>query len=374
MSELATKFEADPNIPRKDLQKMIEKVVKCKRDAELASSYNVFVYSSTCFLIRLVAIDYRNGLVAWANARQQWESEMEVACDEYQKLEEDRLALLKNRLIRFNELQVESMVHLTGETLDRILVSLQEVDVGRDIANFIQENGTGKDRPPLVYFVDYFTGERLLIRADAAATPVEPGTDSAPLSADGLMDSAHSATLVDDNAVPLSDTTSDFHTPAILRSKTKLNRSGSLHSKKAEAAGGQSTEKKHSIFSFSSIFRRKSMASSTPRTTLAEPAVPVVTEEMPPEIYTGGSEDLAASSVPVSEAIPPVRPQSVIVDGGKPPSPALVAPPPPPLKTKALGGNSAAASPRDDRPTLPVLRAVDISSPTHSQSKDWSYV
>ncbi|KAF1959683.1 hypothetical protein CC80DRAFT_523637 [Byssothecium circinans] len=87
-----------------------------------------------------------------------WNRDWKAACDKFQDLEEERIDYTKSSL--WNFANIASTVCVSDDaSCEKIRLSLEDCDVGKDITNFIQDSGTGQEIPDPPKFINFCRGD-----------------------------------------------------------------------------------------------------------------------------------------------------------------------------------------------------------------------
>ena len=141
LQEMIQKNPTD-NASKKETLKLQEKLAKAKKEAEQASA------------------DYKLAVIRWTEARHAWEERMLAACDVIQAIEQQRIAFIKARLGRLITCQEEAATTIVSEILKGILDKIEKIDPHLDLQNFIIHRATGTEKPLVLTFVDFFSGQK----------------------------------------------------------------------------------------------------------------------------------------------------------------------------------------------------------------------
>jgi hypothetical protein len=162
------------NMSKKDFAKLQEKATKAKKEAERASA------------------DYKLAVMRWTEARHAWEERMIAACDVIQSIETQRVTVTKTILKKLTLFQEEVLMNIISDTLKSILNSIEKIDPTFDIQDFMDRQSTGTEKPPMLKFVDFFTGHKQSfdiktgIRADSFLGISSSSSDAVNTSKDQL--------------------------------------------------------------------------------------------------------------------------------------------------------------------------------------------
>lgn len=103
---------------------------------------------------------YQETVKALEESHQLWEREMEVLCQKFQELEEQRLTFLRNEMWTYCNLNSQSLVQV-DEAYENIRKTLEECNVDQDIDLFVRERATGTERPSSVLYINYYNSQTL---------------------------------------------------------------------------------------------------------------------------------------------------------------------------------------------------------------------
>lgn len=175
----------------KELAKLQDKSEKLRRETELAEQ------------------DYRMAVQRWAETRFEWEDRFTHFCNLCQQMDEERLSLLHERLGRIHKLTLEVQSEWIVKAMCLMAHTVTGICPPEDSSLFIQQFGTGSNKPPLLSFVDVFTGEKTIMepsntRTLVAAKREAPWRDRrnsdttipSPLRASAMPNSARNAHLL----------------------------------------------------------------------------------------------------------------------------------------------------------------------------------
>lgn len=115
---------------------------------------------------------YHSSVQSLENARQQWEKEMEKACEEFQCLEEERIQHLRNELWIHTNISSQTCVDI-DELNEEVRKSLEKCDIDEDIRKFIDEKNTGSERPASIKY-ESFNATQSGGRQTLSRRPPEP--------------------------------------------------------------------------------------------------------------------------------------------------------------------------------------------------------
>ncbi|KAF9486072.1 hypothetical protein BDN70DRAFT_371852 [Pholiota conissans] len=98
--------------------------------------------------------DFANYSKALQDTVQKWEQDWKAFCDSCQDLEESRLEFMKDSLWTYAN-AVSTVCVADDESCEKIRLSLEQMEVEKDMENFVQEYGTGNEIPNPPTFVNY---------------------------------------------------------------------------------------------------------------------------------------------------------------------------------------------------------------------------
>ncbi|KAI0004428.1 hypothetical protein F4779DRAFT_630376 [Xylariaceae sp. FL0662B] len=102
--------------------------------------------------------EYENAVKALEDTTARWNREWKAAADKFQDLEEERLDFTKGSLWTFAN--VSSTVCVSDDaSCEKIRLSLEKMDVEKDIINFISERGTGQEIPDPPKYINFCRGD-----------------------------------------------------------------------------------------------------------------------------------------------------------------------------------------------------------------------
>ncbi|PHH66575.1 hypothetical protein CDD81_7050 [Ophiocordyceps australis] len=102
--------------------------------------------------------EYENAVKALEDTTARWNREWKAAADKFQDLEEERLDFSKSSLWAFANISSTVCVSDDG-SCEKIRLSLEKMEVERDIANFISERGTGQEIPDPPKYINFCRGD-----------------------------------------------------------------------------------------------------------------------------------------------------------------------------------------------------------------------
>lgn len=102
--------------------------------------------------------EYENAVKALEDTTARWNREWKAAADKFQDLEEERLDFTKSSLWTFAN--IASVVCVSDDaSCEKIRLSLENLEVEKDIINFITERGTGQEIPDPPKYINYCRGD-----------------------------------------------------------------------------------------------------------------------------------------------------------------------------------------------------------------------
>ncbi|KZO92277.1 hypothetical protein CALVIDRAFT_551097 [Calocera viscosa TUFC12733] len=101
--------------------------------------------------------EYHSFTRALADTTKKWEQQWKDFCDTCQDLEDDRIEFMKDNVWSYAN-AVSSVCVSDDESCEHIRVSLEQLEVDRDMENFISAYGTGSIIPDPPRFVDFRAG------------------------------------------------------------------------------------------------------------------------------------------------------------------------------------------------------------------------
>ncbi|KAF2791534.1 hypothetical protein K505DRAFT_205811, partial [Melanomma pulvis-pyrius CBS 109.77] len=102
--------------------------------------------------------EYEAAVKALEETTGRWNRDWKAACDKFQDLEEERIDYTKSSLWSFAN--IASTVCVSDDAAcEKIRLSLEDCDVGKDITSFIKDNGTGQEIPDPPKFINFCRGD-----------------------------------------------------------------------------------------------------------------------------------------------------------------------------------------------------------------------
>lgn len=98
--------------------------------------------------------EYKSAIAALEETTGRWNRDWKAACDKFQDLEEERLDFTKSSLWTFAN--IASTVCVTDDaSCEKVRLSLENCEVEKDIAGFIEFRGTGQEIPEPPRFINF---------------------------------------------------------------------------------------------------------------------------------------------------------------------------------------------------------------------------
>lgn len=102
--------------------------------------------------------EYENAIKALEETTGRWNREWKAAADKFQDLEEERLDFTKSSLWTFAN--IASTVCVSDDaSCEKVRLSLENMEVEKDIASFISESGTGQEIPDAPKYINFCRGD-----------------------------------------------------------------------------------------------------------------------------------------------------------------------------------------------------------------------
>jgi hypothetical protein len=102
--------------------------------------------------------EYENAVKALEETTARWNREWKAAADKFQDLEEERLDFTKSSLWTFAN--IASTVCVSDDaSCEKIRLSLEKMEVEKDIVGFIKERGTGQEIPDPPKYINFCRGD-----------------------------------------------------------------------------------------------------------------------------------------------------------------------------------------------------------------------
>ena len=98
--------------------------------------------------------EYETAIKALEETTVRWNREWKAAADKFQDLEEERLDFTKSSLWTFAN--IASTVCVSDDaSCEKIRLSLESMEVEKDITSFIAERGTGQEIPDAPKYINF---------------------------------------------------------------------------------------------------------------------------------------------------------------------------------------------------------------------------
>lgn len=102
--------------------------------------------------------EYEQAVKALEETTARWNREWKAASDKFQDLEEERLDFTKSSLWTFAN--ISSTVCVSDDSsCEKIRISLEKMEVDKDIIHFIREKGTGQEIPDPPKYINFCRGD-----------------------------------------------------------------------------------------------------------------------------------------------------------------------------------------------------------------------
>lgn len=102
--------------------------------------------------------EYESAVKALEETTARWNREWKAAADKFQDLEEERLDFTKSSLWTFAN--IASTVCVSDDSsCEKIRLSLEKMEVEKDIVHFIKERGTGQEIPDAPKYINFCRGD-----------------------------------------------------------------------------------------------------------------------------------------------------------------------------------------------------------------------
>ncbi|RDX43395.1 hypothetical protein OH76DRAFT_1361231 [Lentinus brumalis] len=98
--------------------------------------------------------DYANFARALHDTMQKWEQSWKAFCDSCQDLEEERIEFMKDNMWAYAN-AVSTVCVSDDESCEKLRLALEQLEVERDMENFVRDYGTGNAIPDPPPFIDY---------------------------------------------------------------------------------------------------------------------------------------------------------------------------------------------------------------------------
>ncbi|KAJ3121355.1 hypothetical protein HK100_012413 [Physocladia obscura] len=126
--EVAQLSIPQPNLPKEATEKLQSKLERAQQQATQQD------------------LEYVSAVERLADAHSHWEEDYRVACNEFQRLEEERIDYIRGRLWAYANI-ISTLCVSDDESCERIRQSLEKCNVGKDISIFIESKRTGSEIP-----------------------------------------------------------------------------------------------------------------------------------------------------------------------------------------------------------------------------------
>ncbi|KIO28887.1 hypothetical protein M407DRAFT_21964 [Tulasnella calospora MUT 4182] len=104
--------------------------------------------------------DYKNFTQTLEDTCRRWEGEWKTYCDQCQDLEDERLEYIKDNVWAYANV-LSTVCVADDESCERVRVCLEEIDVDKDIENFVNDYGTGSMISEPMSFVRHGQGDTI---------------------------------------------------------------------------------------------------------------------------------------------------------------------------------------------------------------------
>lgn len=118
-------------------------------------------------------LQYQEAVKTLEDGRVLWEREMEILCQKYQELEEQRIAYLRHQMWTLTNYCSQTYVE-DDEAYENVRKTLEKCNVDDDIDLFVREKCTGSDRPAPIPYENFYNPR------NKASIPGVPTLGSAP--------------------------------------------------------------------------------------------------------------------------------------------------------------------------------------------------
>ncbi|KAI0629463.1 hypothetical protein C8Q77DRAFT_1180874 [Trametes polyzona] len=98
--------------------------------------------------------DYANFARALQDTMQKWEQSWKAFCDSCQDMEEDRIEFMKDNMWAYAN-AVSTVCVSDDESCEKLRLALEQLEVEKDMENFVRDYGTGNGIPEPPPFIDY---------------------------------------------------------------------------------------------------------------------------------------------------------------------------------------------------------------------------
>ncbi|KAH6702602.1 cell division control protein [Verticillium dahliae] len=111
--------------------------------------------------------EYEHAVKALEDTTARWNREWKAAADKFQDLEEERLDFTKSSLWQFAN--IASTVCVSDDaSCEKIRLSLEKMDVEKDIITFINDRGTGQEIPDPPKYINFCRGDATDTQSEAS--------------------------------------------------------------------------------------------------------------------------------------------------------------------------------------------------------------
>ncbi|XP_065886288.1 proline-serine-threonine phosphatase-interacting protein 1-like [Dysidea avara] len=122
---------------------------------------------------------YQDAVKNLEEARVLWEREMELLCNQFQDLEENRIAFLRHTMWTLTNVGSNSCVEI-DQMYENVRKSLEQCDVDADIELFVTTKSTGSERPAQILYQNFYHPSLETTVASPSAVPA-PSMRNRPL-------------------------------------------------------------------------------------------------------------------------------------------------------------------------------------------------
>ncbi|KAI8831892.1 hypothetical protein BJ741DRAFT_615616 [Chytriomyces cf. hyalinus JEL632] len=127
-----------PNLPPKDAEKL---QIRLERAQQQANQND---------------IEYVSAIERLGDAHIKWEEEFRHTCNEFQRLEEERIDFLRGRLWAYANI-ISTLCVSDDESCERVRGSLEKCSVAKDLALFLDTSTTGTIVPQPLQYINYYS-------------------------------------------------------------------------------------------------------------------------------------------------------------------------------------------------------------------------
>ncbi|KAJ3201888.1 hypothetical protein HDU82_007806 [Entophlyctis luteolus] len=144
-------------------------------------------------------LEYLSAVERLADSHSHWEQDFRTACNEFQRLEEERIEYVRGRLWAYTNI-ISTLCVSDDESCERIRQSLERCDVKKDIRIFVESKRTGTDIPAPLPYVNHYSGtsERVAppavthVTASSLGDVHSPSTSTSPIPRNATLMSTNS--------------------------------------------------------------------------------------------------------------------------------------------------------------------------------------